>query len=206
MWFWFTVALSGLLGSEAALGRNSTKAILFKLLSFACLLLGVFKAELSFSLLLAISTGLVSSAGADILFFVKQRRRLSYLAFISSQLCFSWAFWQQLEGPVFLWLPALLFAVAIVLFLLLLPRIDSTLVPTAITGFIAVELACAAGEVWLSSPNLSNLLGFLGCLLMPISVILVSLRVDQAVLWQDRRLSSFLFLLANALIVASVLI
>ncbi|GAL16237.1 hypothetical protein JCM19233_7260 [Vibrio astriarenae] len=41
---------------------------------------------------------------------------------------------------------------------------------------------------------------------MPISVILVSLRVEQAVLWQDRRLSSFLFLLANALIVASVLI
>ncbi|CAM4445974.1 lysoplasmalogenase family protein [Vibrio agarivorans] len=206
MWFWSTVALSGFLGSEAALGRKPVQAALFKALAFACLLFAAVTVESLPSLLLfAISAGLIFGAVADIAFFVRRRLKLSYLAFIVSQLFYSSAFWFQVEGPILLWLPALLFAIAIVSFLLLLPRIDSTLFPTAITGFVAVQLACAAGEVWRVSPNCADLLGFLGCLLMPITVTLLSLRSQKASIWQDHRLVSSLFLMANALIVASVL-
>lgn len=191
-------------GSEAALDRKPVKAIAFKLLAYSCLLLMSFGAELtSIPLMTAIVVGLASALIADIFFFVQQRHRLSYVLFVSSQVFYSWAFWQQLDGPVLIWLPALLFALAIVVFLLLLPRIDSTLLPTAMTGVVAVQLACAAGEVWLSSPNVYDLLGFTGCLIMPISVILISIKRAQKSVWGDHRFISSLYLLANALIVFS---
>ncbi|GAL29234.1 hypothetical protein JCM19239_758 [Vibrio variabilis] len=62
--------------------------------------------------------------------------KLSFFGYIAAQLAYSWAMWGQVNSEFVLWLPALLFCIAIVTFLLLLPRLDSFLMPVALIGFI----------------------------------------------------------------------
>lgn len=206
MWFWFTFALSGLVGNDAALERKVTRAIAFKAFAYTCLVYALLQASVgeSFIGLVAI-VGVLTSLVADILLFVQQRFRLSFVLITGALLLYGWALWLRVGTPSLSWLPALLFALAIVLFLLFLPHLGRSWIPAAAITLTSIQLAWAAIEWWMMSSQIATVLGVIGVFLIPIVAILLGLQHTKNVLWREPRVSAAIYLLANGLIIASLL-
>jgi uncharacterized membrane protein YhhN len=87
---------------------------------------------------------------------------------------------------------------------LLLPQLDSLVFPVVIMGMMLVQLAWAAGEVWLQSPSYANAIGFSGTLIMTYSALAYAIHgyrkpMKRAYVWVSGS-----YFMAHALIVASI--
>ncbi|MDF4835341.1 lysoplasmalogenase, partial [Vibrio parahaemolyticus] len=152
-----------------------------------------------------IAGGLIVSMVADTLHSFKTRKLIYFTAYLVAQVCYSKSFWVQLNGEIVWWLLALLLAASIVAFFLLLPQLASLVFPVVIMGMMLVQLAWAAGEVWLQVPSYANAIGFSGTLVLIYSALAYAIHgyrkpMKHAYLWVS---GSYFF--AHALIVASII-
>ncbi|WP_417884185.1 lysoplasmalogenase family protein [Vibrio rumoiensis] len=100
------------------------------------------------------------------------RYRILQLFFFSiACLCYSLNFWSQVE--TLSWSVAIAsFALVVVVFFLLLPLLDSFVLPASMVALILWQLLWASGELWDQNHSLLNISGLLGTLLLSISVLI----------------------------------
>ena len=207
MWSWLAVALSGFITSSACESHQRKTAVFFSAFSLLLLLVMLWSQDgLVGQLEWWISLGLVISMLADGLYISKRSQRICFASFIAAQLCYSTAFWLQLSGQVVWWLAAMLLAMGIVAFFLLLPKIDRLIFPVVIMGMILLQLNWVTGELWLLQHTHQALLPFLGSLSLTISATLLAIHDYRQPLVAGRYLISASYLLAHGLIVASFII
>jgi len=207
MWGWISVVISGLI-SVSAFERNRTKqAVIFNSLCLALLAFIVLKQQSDLSVAaLWVAAGLAISFIADLLRIQHKQSKLCFTAFLVIQLLYSKAFWLQLTGAMVWWLPALLIAASIVTFFLLLPQIDTLIFPVTVMGMMLLQMTWASGEVWLNHPTLPSLLGFIGSLCFIVSAVILAIHDFRQPLRFGQTLIGASYLLAQSLIVASVVL
>ncbi|WP_338165642.1 lysoplasmalogenase family protein [Vibrio sp. 10N] len=205
MWSWLAVALSGLLYIFADEKGDKVRMVLFSLLTHALLAAIILATDVLLPYQRWMLLGLGVFAVSDAIAQWRQHTKLSFIGFICAQLIYSWAMWGLVNSQFVLWLPALLFCVAIVTFLLLLPRLDSFLMPVALMGLSLVHLLCAAGEAWLISGTYASTLGFVGALVLMLSALLLALEQYHFQSRRARYAVSGSYYLAQSMLVASSL-
>ncbi|HHF3114694.1 TPA: lysoplasmalogenase [Vibrio diabolicus] len=205
MWSWLAIGLSGVYSVLGAKQANPTQSLVFKIFTLLLLLVLVLTQGASETYTYWIAGGLIVSMVADTLHSFKTRKLIYFAAYLLAQVCYSKSFWVQLNGEIVWWLLALLLAASIVAFFLLLPQLDSLVFPVVIMGMMLVQLAWAAGEVWLQAPSYANAIGFSGTLVLIYSALAYAIHgyrkpMKHAYLWVS---GSYFF--AHALIVASII-
>ncbi|MCA2416707.1 MULTISPECIES: lysoplasmalogenase [Vibrio] len=205
MWSWLAIGLSGVYSVLGAKQANPTQSLVFKIFTLLLLLVLVLTQGESATYTYWIAGGLIVSMVADTLHSFKTRKLIYFAAYLLAQVCYSKSFWVQLNGEIVWWLLALLLAASIVAFFLLLPQLDSLVFPVVIMGMMLVQLAWAAGEVWLQAPSYANAIGFSGTLVLIYSALAYAIHgyrkpMKHAYLWVS---GSYFF--AHALIVASII-
>lgn len=205
MWSWLAVALSGLLYIFADEKGDKVRMVLFSVLTHALLATMILVTDHLQSYQIWVLLGLGVFAVSDAVAQWRQHTKLSFVGFILAQVIYSWGMWEVVSSQFVLWLPALLLCVAIVTFLLLLPRLDSFLLPVAFMGLSLVHLLCAAGEAWLIAGTLSSTLGFAGALVLTLSALLLALDQYHFQSKRARYAVSGSYYVAQSLLVASAL-
>ena len=205
MWSWLAIGLSGVYSVLGAKQANPTQSLVFKIFTLLLLLVLVLTQGASATYTYWIAGGLIVSMVADTLHSFKTRKLIYFAAYLLAPVCYSKSFWVQLNGEIVWWLLALLLAASIVAFFLLLPQLDSLVFPVVIMGMMLVQLAWAAGEVWLQVPSYANAIGFSGTLVLIYSALAYAIHgyrkpMKHAYLWVS---GSYFF--AHALIVASII-
>jgi uncharacterized membrane protein YhhN len=150
--------------------------------------------------------GLTASVIASCLLISQRYSRLGYIAFLVGLSAYSVGFLTQLSGTVDWWLLSSLAAFGIVVFFLLLPKIESLFMPVGLMGSMILLLIWSAGELWLRSHSLSSLLALLGAVILFIAAIASTLIDDDIVLPTDSPLLNGAYILSQGLIVASALL
>ncbi|OLQ89371.1 hypothetical protein BIY22_19875 [Vibrio panuliri] len=207
MWSWLAVALSGFITSSACENNQPKQAIFFSCFSLFLLLVMLWSQQsLVGQLEWWVSLGLVISMLADSLYITKRAKRVCFAGFIAAQLCYSTSFWLQLSGEVVWWLAAMLLAMGIVAFFLLLPKIDRLIFPVVIMGMVLLQLNWVTGELWLLQHSQAALLAFVGSLSLTTSAALLAIHDYRHSLPLGRYLISGSYLLAHCLITASFII
>ncbi|ELB2078342.1 lysoplasmalogenase [Vibrio parahaemolyticus] len=205
MWSWLAIGLSGMYSVLGAKQSNPTQSLVFKIFTLLLLLILVLTQGPSADHSYWIAGGLVVSMFADTLHSFKTRKLIYFAAYLAAQVCYSKSFWVQLNGDIVWWLLALLLAASIVAFFLLLPQLDSLVFPVVTMGIMLVQLAWAAGEVWLQTPSYANAIGFSGTVIMTYSALAYAIHgfrkpMKRAYVWVSGS-----YFLAHALIVASII-
>ncbi|HAS6171291.1 TPA: lysoplasmalogenase [Vibrio vulnificus] len=205
MWSWLAIGLSGMTSVLGARQASPFQSLFFKVFTLVLLLILVLTQGPDSAHSYWIAAGLLVSIFADTLHSLKSKKTLYFSGFLLAQLCYSKSFWLQLNGDIVWWLLALLLAASIVAFFLLLPQLDSLVFPVVIMGIMLVQLAWAAGEVWLQASNLSNAIGFTGTLVMIYSALAYAIHgyrkpMKRAYVWVSGS-----YFVAHALIVASII-
>ena len=207
MWSWLSVALSGYISLSAAESRRERQSAVFKILSLFMLLMIVWSHQYVPSVSLAwVSIGLVISAISDWFYANKACYKVCFIGFMAAQFAYSLLFWSQLSSGIVWWLPAMLLALGVVCFFLLLPKIDRFIFPVVMMGVSLLLLNWAAGEVWLSQSSLKNLTGFAGTLMLALSAMLLAIRDYKLSFCKSRYFASGSYLIAHSLISASLVI
>lgn len=207
---WISALISGFISISAFESNKAKLAVVFNtlclgLLSLMLLLSIIGNQQDDWSVApLWVLAGLAVSVVADIYRIQQKQAKACFSAFLVVQLFYSKAFWIQLTGPMIWWLPALLIAASIVAFFLLLPQIDTLIFPVTIMGMMLLQMTWASGEVWITSPTHASLLGFLGSLSFIVSAIILAIHDYRQPLRYGKTLIGGSYLLAQALIVASV--
>lgn len=207
MWSWLSVALSGYISISANESNNRIQAVVFKTMSMVMLLGIVLGSTTSWTpAVIWLVSGLAVSIGADALYILKRYRKLCFACFLLAQVLYSKSFWSQLDGDIVWWLPILLLALSIVVFLLLLPQIDKLIFPVILMGITLISLNWAAGEVWLTANEFGAFIGFAGTLTLTLSAMLLAIHDYRRPLFLGRYWISGSYILAHSLITASVII
>ncbi|NOI24569.1 lysoplasmalogenase [Vibrio mediterranei] len=205
MWSWLAIALSCLLFIFAVEKGDKSRSVLFSALTHSLLIVLLATSGLETKYELLVLLGLVVFLFSDASGQYTRFAKLSFVGYLIAQSLYGWAMWGQVNSQFVLWLPALMLCIAIVTFFLLLPRLDSFLVPVTVMGISLVHLVCAAGEAWLAQSGMSSLLGFLGALTMVLSAMLLALDKYRFHSRRARYAISGSYYLAHALIVASTI-
>ncbi|MGR5238500.1 lysoplasmalogenase [Vibrio alfacsensis] len=205
MWSWLAIGLSGLYSVLGAKQANPTQSLVFKIFTLFLLFVLTMTQGDSVAHTYWIAGGLLVFMLADTLHSFKSRKPLYFVGYLFAQLCYSNAFWVQMNGEVVWWLLALLFAASVVAFFLLLPQLDSLVFPVVIMGTVLVLFAWLAGEVWLHTPNYANALGFSGTLVMTGSALAYAIHGYRKPMKRTYLWVSGSYFIAHALIVASVI-
>ncbi len=207
MWSWLSVALSGFISISASESNQNKQAAAFKTLSMLMLVVMLWSQGTSLGLSAWwITLGLLISLLADNLYILNKQKKLCFASYIAGQLCYSTSFWTQLSGEIVWWLPAMLLAIGIVVFFLMLPKIDKLLFPVVIMGMMLLQLNWAAGEVWLFTGTTASLVGFLGTLTLTLSAGLLAVHDYRHPIAYGRYLISGSYLLAHSMITATLII
>ncbi|MGU3190503.1 lysoplasmalogenase [Vibrio cholerae] len=202
---WISVVLSGFISISAYENQKLKQAIFFRIFSLLLLTIIVWEQHSHATPeVIFISLGLAVSMFAHGLRLNHRYHKASFVLFLVAQLLFSKAFWVQLSGSMVWWLPALLVAASIVAFFLLLPQIDTLIFPVTIMGLMLVQMTWAAGELWLQEATVASGVGFLGCLVYILSATLLAIHDYRRPLPWGHTLISSSYLIAQALISASI--
>lgn len=173
-------------------------------LSILLIILGIFSDLQPHVLWVAVALSL--AVCVDLLAaFQKIGKRAAFVMTLIMFICYSKSFWLQLEGGLSWWLPALLFASAVIVFFLMLPRLDSIVFPVLMMGLVLVQLCWAATQLCLSAPAFGHQLACAGAYLFALSALLGAGNTKQSNKANKNSLVLGSYLLAHSLIVASVL-
>ncbi|MGR5234948.1 lysoplasmalogenase [Vibrio rotiferianus] len=205
MWSWLAIGLSGMYSVLGAKQDSPTQSLVFKVFTLLLLAtLALTEGEPAPHTYWIVG-GLLVSMFADTLHSFKSRKPIYFAGYLLAQICYSKSFWIQLNGEIVWWLLALLLAASVVAFFLLLPQLDSLVFPVVIMGIMLVQLAWAAGEVWLQSPTLATALGFSGTLLFIYSALAYAIHGYRKPMKHAYAWVTGSYFLAHALIVASII-
>ncbi|MFA0087269.1 hypothetical protein BCU70_18320 [Vibrio sp. 10N.286.49.C2] len=206
MWSWLAIGLSSLLFIFAAEKGDKTRSVIFSAVTHGLLLVLLLNTdginEYQWWLALGLGIFLISDLGQQQARFNK----VSFIGYIVAQVVYSVGFWGQVQSQFVLWLPALLLCIAIVTFFLLLPRLDSFLLPVAVMGVSLINVMCAAGEVWLFHLDWRTLQAFLGSLCLSASAMMWGLDKYHFRSGRARYGISGSYYLSHALIVSSAIV
>lgn len=207
MWGWISAGILGFISVSAFERDRIKQAVVFN--SLCLLLLAFIVVSQGQSLTSAswwVLSGLAVSFVADFLRIQHRQSKLCFTAFLVVQLLYSKAFWIQLNGAMVWWLPALLIAASVVAFFLLLPQIDTLIFPVTVMGMMLLQMTWASGEVWLNHPTSASLLGFIGSICFMASALVLAIHDFRQPLRFGQSFIGGSYLLAQSLIVASVVL
>ncbi|MEF1312086.1 lysoplasmalogenase family protein [Vibrio mytili] len=205
MWSWLAIGLSGMYSVMGSKQDNRTQFLVFKIFTLLLLLILVATQDTLSAYTYWITGGLLVSILADTLSSLKVHSMIYFSGYLIAQACYSTAFWVQLNIEIVWWLLALLLAASIVAFFLLLPLLDNLVFPVVIMGIMLVQMAGAAGEVWLQTASYSKAIGFLGTLVMIYSALSYAVLSYRKPKRFSHSWANGSYLLAHALIVASII-
>ncbi len=205
MWSWLAIGLSGVYSVLGEKQTNPTQSFVFKIFTLLLLLILVLTQGASAAYTYWIAAGLGVSMLADTLHSLRSRKWIYFCGYLIAQACYSKAFWMQLHTDIIWWLLALLLAASIVAFFLLLPQLDSLVFPVVVMGMMLVQMAWAAGEVWLQAPTCSNAIGFSGTLIMTYSALAYAIHGYRKPMKRSYVWVSGSYFIAHALIAASII-
>jgi len=207
MWGWVSAVILGFISISAFEREKLKQAVVFNSLCLVSLAYLILNQQQSPSMAsLWVIAGLAVSLIADFLRIQHKQSKLCFTAFLVVQLLYSKAFWMQLSGAMVWWLPALLIAASIVAFFLLLPQIDTLIFPVTVMGMMLLQMTWASGEVWLNHPTSASLLGFVGCISFMVSALLLAIHDFRQPFRFGHCLIGGSYLVAQSLIVASVVL
>lgn len=167
---WFAVCFSGLLHISAAYRGPRWQFYLFKPLTIALMMaIAAMGAEPSAYTHLILAGLLFSLLGDIFLMLPKDRFIPGLLSFLVAHILYSVAFWQQFEGPMVWWLPSMIGAAGVIIFLLLLPNLGALLVPVGLYIAVIAQMAWGAGEFWMNTHSQPAAYAFGGALLFMVS-------------------------------------
>lgn len=162
---WLVVGLFGIIYILMLNAENKRLSYLFKPLTLLSLFAVLIASGRDQSQFLWVAIGLILCLISDVIFIRspnKTKARLTFL--IIGLLSYSKAFWSQSSQELTWWLPALLVAGGIILFLLFLPKLDTVIFPVSIMGVVLIQMTWAAISVWLVEPSIAHLYACLACL------------------------------------------
>ena len=155
---------------------------------------------------MAIMLGLALSLAGDIfLMWPKDRFIAGLAAFALAHVTYSVAFWSQLGGQIVWWLPAMLAAIGVIVFLLLLPSLAKMVVPVAVYIAVIAQMAWAAGEFWLTTSTTMGLLAFAGSAVFMFSDLCLAIDRFRGPFQSATTIVMTSYYLAQALIIATLL-
>lgn len=207
MWVWLAISLSGLLHINAAYHGPKWQFYLFKPFTMVLLLTVAWQTGLGSFYQQAIFGGLLLSIIGDVLLMQPQKRFVQGLiSFLLAHIVYSMAFWSQLSGSIVWWLPAMLFAGGVIVFLLLLPSLGRLIWPVAVYIAMITQMAWAAGEFWLTTQSTVGLLALVGALIFVVSDILLAIEHFRGSFKHSVSAIMSTYFLAQSLFVASLLL
>ncbi|CAH0527361.1 lysoplasmalogenase family protein [Vibrio hippocampi] len=176
MWSWLAIFLSCLLYLFAIEKGDKTRCIIFSFLSHSLLLIQMINSnphDLSWGWFVA---ALAVFSISNLIWHVYHLRNITVIGFLVGALMYAVAFAIPLDSQqLVLWFPVLFLCVAIVTLLMLLPKLESLLIPTTVMTLCLLTLVCMAGEAWLIDSTAHAFLGFVGSLVLALTAILFAL-------------------------------
>ncbi|KXF82684.1 lysoplasmalogenase [Enterovibrio coralii] len=167
---WFAVCCSGLLHINAAYKGPRWQFYLFKPLTIAILIVIALMGGQESSYTYWIVAGLAFSLVGDVFLMLPKDRFIpGLLSFLVAHILYSVAFWQQFDGPMIWWLPSLIGAASVLIFLLLLPNLGQLLIPVGLYIAVIAQMAWGAGEFWMAEHSQMAAYAFGGALLFMLS-------------------------------------
>ncbi|WP_299017289.1 lysoplasmalogenase [uncultured Photobacterium sp.] len=207
MWVWLAISFSALLHITAAYHGPKWQFYLFKPFTMVLLLMLAWQSGLEGFYHQVIFIGLILSVVGDILLMLPKDRFVPGLvSFLLAHIAYSLAFWSQLDDNMVWWLPALLFAGGIIVFLLFLPSLGALMLPVAMYIAVIVQMTWAAGEFWLTVGSMTSLLAFVGALVFMLSDTVLALDRFRGPLPSATAVVMSSYYLAQSLFVASLLV
>lgn len=101
-----------------------------------------------------IGIGLLASAIGDLfLMHPKDKFVQGLISFLVAHIAYSYAFFTQIDSAITLWVPAVLFSVGLIVYLLLLPTLGNMQLPVGVYSTAILVMAWGAIEVWLDAIN-----------------------------------------------------
>ena len=123
-----------------------------------------------------IAIGLIVCAIGDLFLMHPKDKFLPGLScFLIAHLIYSYAFFSHTEGAFGVWLPAVLFSLGVVIYLLLLPSLDKMRIPVALYSTAILLMAWGAIEVWLDARSPYAAYGAMGSLIFIISDVVLAI-------------------------------
>ncbi|PSU32915.1 lysoplasmalogenase [Photobacterium lutimaris] len=206
MWVWLAISLSALLHITAAYHGPRWQFYLFKPVTLLLLLVVAWSAGDGGIYHLAILLGLALSMVGDVfLMWPKERFIPGLVAFALAHISYSAAFWSQLESQIVWWLPAMLAAAGVIVFLLLLPTLGNMVIPVAVYIVVITQMAWAAGEFWLTSSSTPAVLAFAGAAIFMFSDLCLAIDRFRGPFRSATTLIMTSYFLAQSLFVATLL-
>lgn len=207
MWVWLAISLSALLHITAAYSGPKWQFYLFKPFTIGLMLLLAWQAGLDSVYHQVIFVGLLLSLVGDIFLMLPNDKFIPGLvSFLLAHLAYSLGFWSQFDGDMVWWLPAMLFAGGIIVFLLLLPSLGKLIVPVAVYIAVIVQMTWAAGEFWLTSGSTAGLLAFSGALVFMFSDTVLAVDRFRGPFRPSTAVIMSSYYLAQSLLVATLLV
>lgn len=207
MWGWLVFGLSGFIHISTANRSNKTLSYVFKPVTMLCLLMILFFSGSGKPQFVWVAMGLCLSLFTDLLSLLpKRHNRIMFSSLLLAFLFYSKGFWALLAGDIAWWLPALLFAGGVILFLLLLPVLDTLIFPVSIMGLVLVQMSWAASAVWMGNATLANLLACIACLIFVGTCLLHAMSHYRSPLNHSELCVTGGYFAAQSLIVASVVL
>ncbi|WP_159737028.1 lysoplasmalogenase [Vibrio atypicus] len=97
-----------------------------------------------------IGLGLIACAIGDLfLMHPKDKFLPGLISFLTAHLIYSVAFFTQTDDHFTFWVPAILFSLGLITYLLLLPSLDNMKIPVAVYSLAILVMAWGAIEVWI---------------------------------------------------------
>ncbi|OEE63664.1 hypothetical protein A1OK_06355 [Enterovibrio norvegicus FF-454] len=167
---WLAVCCSGLLHINAAYKGPRWQFYLFKPLTILLMMLIALVGGEANVYTYLILVGLLFSLFGDVFLMLPKDRFIpGLLSFLIAHILYSVAFWQQFDGPMIWWLPSLIGAASVIVFLLLLPNLGPLLIPVGIYIAVIAQMAWGAGEFWMNAHSQTAAYAFGGALLFMVS-------------------------------------
>ncbi|MGF1699808.1 lysoplasmalogenase [Photobacterium makurazakiensis] len=206
MWVWLAISLSALVHITASYYGPKWQFYFFKPFTMLLLLIVAWHAEFEGLYHSALIAGLILSLFGDIFLMLPKDRFIpGLISFLFAHIAYSVGFWSQLDGGMVWWLPAMLAAAGVIVFLLLLPSLGKMILPVAVYIAVIVQMGWAAGEYWLTSGTTAALLAFCGALIFMVSDICLAINRFRGPFKSATVLVMGSYFAAQSLFVASLL-
>ncbi|PJC84991.1 hypothetical protein CSW98_17035 [Vibrio sp. HA2012] len=209
MFAWLAVGLSGAVYVSAGWMDKNRVSALFKLLTVILLIATLLVQDISEGQSLSakwVTAGLLMSLIGNLIFILSERfYQPAVFVFVVASVCYSKAFWGQVSGPLSLWLPAMLYAAFVILFLLGLPRLSGIALPVVLLGSGLIHMTWGAAEVWMRQDTLSAHYACLGASLLFFCCVGHAFKHEEQPARKGNVLLDSTYFLSQSLITASVL-